>query len=196
MKIGTEVIVGGDDLGVVVAPENSTSEGVWVQLEGRGYASCYSPDNVREIQTDTAPCPFCGGHAEIRRGLVWEAYSKTPTLRGVCCDCGAEGEPVHLRGTTPVRVIIDMAVGKWNSRAEPKPKMKLVHGHEVPDIALTGVCDPQSPVWVATPLAESGAVRRFTPVELALKWGLAYPDTPEGEDAACLHGKILRGEIL
>lgn len=77
-----------------------------------------------------------------------------------------------------------------------KPKTKLIHGVEVPDISFA----PQHGeiFMLATPMYSSACVRTrmdFTHPDMnhIISNGLCYPDTREGKQAAILHAKAMLG---
>lgn len=75
-----------------------------------------------------------------------------------------------------------------------KPKMKLIHGVEVPDISfvpkygeLYYYPDPVTPSYIASKIFIDGHVGD----EHRARHGLCYPVTEEGKQASILHAKVM-----
>lgn len=77
-----------------------------------------------------------------------------------------------------------------------KPKTKLIHGVEVPDISFTpndGEEYVYPNIYGEDYASASRFYRGYEASEMALKAGCCYPYTEEGTQAAILHAKAMLG---
>lgn len=165
-----------------------------------GISECYLElDNYGELEVSTSD--YFAAIAELQRhaGEKPQGHQHAELMAQYAEDAKTNAEPWRLWEAKHMGVWMgfDDSFGfRSGTEYRRKPKVKIIHGVEVPDISF--VPKDEDKYWLPLPLSINmvdwgvwGAHKE--PAQHRSSNGLCYPYTEEGKQAAILHAKAMLG---